>query len=228
MVTATYEDATTKDVTASAEFTGYDMATAGAQTVTVSYTEGEVTETATYDITVNAPATLTGITLSGTYPTEFGQGDTFSSEGIVVTANFDDNTTAVVTSEATFTGYDMSVLGEQTVTVSYEGQEATYTITIVEKKGTATNPYTVAEARAAIDANTGVTGVYAQGIVSQAGTVNNSGQISYYISADGLTTSDQLQAYKGKGIDGADFESDDDIQVGDVLMLTTSLSASFV
>lgn len=219
VVTATYEDATTKDVTASAEFTGYDMANAGAQTVTVSYTEGELTKTATYGITVNAPATLLSITLSGTYPTEFGQGDTFSSEGIVVTANFDDNTTANVTAEATFTGYDMSVLGEQTVTVSYEGQEATYTITIVEKKGTATNPYTVAEARAAIDAGTGVTGVYATGIVSQAGTVNNSGQISYYISADGLTTSDQLQAYKGKGIDGADFESDDDIQVGDVVVI---------
>jgi hypothetical protein len=58
VVTATYADATTRNVTASAEFTGYDMATAGAQTVTVSYSEGEVTETATYDITVNAPATL--------------------------------------------------------------------------------------------------------------------------------------------------------------------------
>lgn len=51
-VTATYEDASTNDVTNSASFSGYDMSTVGSQTVTVSYTEGEVTKTATYDITV--------------------------------------------------------------------------------------------------------------------------------------------------------------------------------
>ncbi len=225
VVTATYADATTRNVTASAEFTGYDMATAGAQTVTVSYSEGEVTETATYDITVNAPATLLSITLSGTYPTEFGQGDAFSSEGIIVTANFDDNTTADVTAEATFTGYDMDVLGEQTVTVSYEGQEATYTITVVEKKGTATNPYTVAEARAAIDAGTGVTGVYATGIVSKIVTAFNPtfGNISYNISADGTETADQLQAYRGFSYNGDWFTSADDIQVGDVVVVYGNL-----
>ena len=224
-VTANYESGKTADVTASAEFTGYDMATAGVQTVTVSYSEGEVTATANYDITVNAPATLLSITLSGTYPTEFGQGDAFSSEGIIVTANFDDNTTADVTAEATFTGYDMDVLGEQTVTVSYEGQEATYTITIVEKKGTATNPYTVAEAIAAIDAGTGITGVYATGIVSKIVTAFNPtfGNISYNISADGTETADQLQAYRGFSYNGDGFTSADDIQVGDVVVVYGNL-----
>lgn len=61
-VTATYENGNTKDVTAQAEFTGYDMSQAGEQTVTVSYTEGDVTKTTTYDITVNAVA-VTGISL---------------------------------------------------------------------------------------------------------------------------------------------------------------------
>ena len=220
VVTATYEDATTRDVTASAEFTGYDMATAGAQTVTVSYSEGEVTATANYDITVNAPATLLSISLSGTYPTEFGQGDAFSSEGIIVTANFDDNTTADVTAEATFTGYDMDVLGEQTVTVSYEGQEATYTITIVEKKGTATNPYTVAEAIAYIGtlgSATSATEVYVSGIISQVDSYNSKySSITYWISDNG-TTEGQMEVYSGKGIDGADFASVDDLQVGDIV-----------
>ena len=56
-VTATYDDESTADVTASATFTGYDMDAVGTHTVTVSYTEGEVTQTATYSITVNeAPA----------------------------------------------------------------------------------------------------------------------------------------------------------------------------
>ena len=226
VVTANYEDQTTKDVTASAEFTGYDMTTAGAQTVTVSYSEGEVTKTATYDITVNAPATLVSISLSGTYPTEFGQGDAFSSEGIVVTANYDDQSTKNVTEDATFTGYDMDVLGEQTVTVSYEGQEATYTINVVEKLGTETNPYTVAQARAAIDAGTGTQGVYAKGIVSKIVTAYNSqfGNISYNISADGTETADQLQAYRGKSYNGDNFTSADDIQVGDVVVVYGNLT----
>ena len=56
-VTATYGDASTADVTASAEFSGYDMEVAGDQTVMVSYTEEGITQTAQYDITVNeAPA----------------------------------------------------------------------------------------------------------------------------------------------------------------------------
>ncbi|MBR3646926.1 MAG: bacterial Ig-like domain-containing protein [Paludibacteraceae bacterium] len=129
-VTATYADASTQDVTANATFSGYDMDNAGEQTVTVSYTENEVTKTATYDITVNAPATLSSITLSGTYPTEFTQGDAFSSEGIVVTANWSDATTSIVTSDAEFAGYNMSATGEQTVTVSYGDKTATYTIMV--------------------------------------------------------------------------------------------------
>ena len=220
VVTANYEDQTTKDVTASAEFTGYDMETIGAQTVTVSYTEGEVTKTATYDITVNAPATLLSISLSGTYPTEFGQGDAFSSEGIVVTANYDDQSTKNVTEDATFTGYDMDVLGEQTVTVSYEGQEATYTITVVEKKGTATNPYTVAEAVAYIGtlgSATSATEVYVSGIISQVDSFNSKyGSITYWISDDG-TTEGQMEVYSGLNINGEQFSAKDDLQVGDIV-----------
>ena len=56
-VTATYDDESIETVSG-ATFTGYDMATAGTYTVTVSYTEGEVTETTTFDITVSAPEIL--------------------------------------------------------------------------------------------------------------------------------------------------------------------------
>ncbi len=61
-VTATYDDNTSEDVTEYATFDGYDMSAANTYEVTVSYTEREVTKTATYDITVNAVA-VTGITL---------------------------------------------------------------------------------------------------------------------------------------------------------------------
>ena len=139
-VTATYDDNTTEDVTEDASFEGYDMSTAGDQEVTVSYTEGEETKTATYDITVKN-IQLTGITLSGDYPTTFDVGDTFSHEGMTVTANYDDETTEDVTSSATFEGYDMSTAGEQEVTVSYTKGEvtkaATYNITVKALTGDA-------------------------------------------------------------------------------------------
>ena len=82
----------------------------------------------------SSSATLTGITLSGSYPTTFTEGDAFSHEGMTVTANYDDNSSKDVTGSATFSGYDKSATGSQTVTVSYtEGgvtETATYNITV--------------------------------------------------------------------------------------------------
>ena len=81
-----------------------------------------------------ASKSLSSIALSGTYPTAFEQGDTFSHDGMTVTATYSDSTTANVTSSATFSGYNMSNTGSQTVTVSYtEGgttKTATYTISV--------------------------------------------------------------------------------------------------
>ena len=53
-VTATYSDQSTKDVTSSATFSGYDLTKAGTYTVTVTYAEGGVTKTTSYSITVSA------------------------------------------------------------------------------------------------------------------------------------------------------------------------------
>ena len=127
-VIATFDDGTTKDVTSGAVFSEPDMSTAGTKTVTVSYTKGSVTKTATYDITVSA-VQLTEITLSGDYPTTFNVGDEFSHEGMTVTASYDDSTTEDVTADATFEGYDMNTAGTQTVTVSYTKGEVTKTAT---------------------------------------------------------------------------------------------------
>lgn len=87
-----------------------------------------------YKKTAAETKTLTSITLDG-QTTEFTEGDDFAFGG-TVTAHYDDESTKDVTTSATFTGYDMSVLDtEQTVTVSYtEGgvtKEASYTITVV-------------------------------------------------------------------------------------------------
>lgn len=136
VVTATYDNSNTKDVTANAIFSTPDMSTTGTKPVTVSYTESEVTKTTSYNITVNAPATLTGIALSGDQNTEFNVGSTFSYEGLVVTASYDDETSKVV-SGYTVSSPDMSTVGTKTITVSYTEngvtKTATYDITVSEK-----------------------------------------------------------------------------------------------
>ena len=54
VVTATYSDGSTKNVTSSAEITPPDLTTAGTKNVTVSYTEKEVTKTKVYQVTVSS------------------------------------------------------------------------------------------------------------------------------------------------------------------------------
>lgn len=87
------------------------------QSLAVTYTDGGGEHT----------AMLTGISLSGDYPLEFSKGDAFSHEGMTVTAHYDDESLKEVTSNATFSGYEMNTAGTQTVTVSYTEAEVTKT-----------------------------------------------------------------------------------------------------
>ena len=100
--------------------------------------------------------------------------------------------------------------------------EATYTID-PNASGTESNPYTVAEANAAIAAGTGITDVYVKGIVSKVVEVNTQyGNATYWISDDG-TESGQLEVYRGKYINKAAFTSADEIQVGDIVVVFGTL-----
>lgn len=80
-------------------------------------------------------------------------------------------------------------------------------------KGSESNPYTVAEAIAAIKAGAPTSEVYVTGIVSDVYFYNDQYKsLSYYISDDGK--SKDMQVYSGKGLNGADFTSKDDLKVG--------------
>ena len=80
-------------------------------------------------------------------------------------------------------------------------------------KGSESNPYTVAEAIAAIKAGAPTSEVYVTGIVSDVYYYSDQYKsLSYYISDDGK--SKDMQVYSGKGLNGADFTSKDDLKVG--------------
>ena len=75
---------------------------------------------------------LVAISVSGTYKTEYTVGDTFDSTGIVVTATYDKGDPKVVTSDATFTGFNSQAAGPCVVTVTYGGMSTTINLTIAE------------------------------------------------------------------------------------------------
>ena len=95
--------------------------------------------------------------------------------------------------------------------------EATYVI--LGHAGTETDPYTVADARAAIDANTGITGVYATGIVSEIPTAYSTqySNITFnFVDEEGDT--EFLQAYRCVGDEAAN------VQVGDIVVVYGNLT----
>ncbi len=112
---------------------------------------------------------------------------------------------------------------------TYNGGSKTFTLTVKDAdKGTESNPYTVAEALALINNLNGQTSwqVYVKGIVSGIVTAYNSqyGNISYNISDDGTTEANQLQAFRGLGLNGNQFTSENDLLAGDQVVVCGTLT----
>lgn len=95
---------------------------------------------------------------------------------------------------------------------------ATATYLILGHAGTAEDPYTVADARAAIDAGVGVTNVYVTGIVTEIPTAYSTqySNITFNFVDEG--GSDFLQAYRCTGTDAAN------VQVGDIVVVSGNLT----
>ena len=226
-VTANY-DVGDPELVTNYTVTAPDMTTAGQKTVNVSYSEGGVTKSASYQITVSS-TNLSSIEISSPKTTYY-VGESF--EKPTVTATYSNGHTSEVTESSTFTGYNLSTTGNQTVTVSYSfngtTKTLTYQITVKEipaQSGTADNPYTVEEARAAITAagSSTLSSKYTQGIICKIDYYDSTyHSITYWISDDG-TTSVMLEVYSGKGIGGANFSSTSDLSVGDIVVVVGEL-----
>ena len=111
---------------------------------------------------------------------------------------------------------------KQAADANYKAGSKTFSVEITnsdpDKAGTSAKPYTVAQARAAIDAGAGLTNVYVKGIVYEGGSSLSNGAMNYWISDDGTET-DKFEIYKGKGLDGADFASTSDVAIGDIVVV---------
>lgn len=116
-----------------------------------------------------------------------------------------------------FTKNDGTIVNEidkNSTIISIENTGTTTPDTPATGKGSLSDPYNVAEAIAVIKAGTApTTQVYLTGIISDVAFYNETYKsITYYISDDGKGK--DMQVYSGKGLNGADFASKEDLKVG--------------
>ena len=141
VITANYSDSSSATVTnyTSSPANGATLSTTGQITVTVHYTEGTVTVSASFIVTVTAK-TLTGITLNTTsVKKEYAKNEQLDLSGMVVTANYSDSTSTTVTGYTTdpTNGATLTTAETITVTVSYTEEAVTrtttFTVTVSEE-----------------------------------------------------------------------------------------------
>lgn len=193
-----------------------------------SVADGTVSASCTIEIT-EATRVLSGIEIIESSPKlAYNEGEEYGHEGLSVQALYDNAEKADVT-ELVEWSYSKAIAevgdDELVVTATYEengvvkSNSVTLQVTVAEQKGTASNPYTVEEARAAVDAGEGVTDVYASGIVtsiaySYSSTNKN---MSFYFSSTGATGT-ELEAYKLSS------DTDPNIEVGDNVTVRGNLT----
>jgi formylglycine-generating enzyme required for sulfatase activity len=149
VVTATYSDGTTAAVTGYS-VSGFDSATAGLKTITVTYEK----KTTSFTVTVNPEGIDPGLELTSikitTQPAkiQYNLGEELETAGMVVTATYSGGATAAVTGYTT-SGYDKNTLGNHTITVTYNGKTAEFTVNVIDP-----NLPTVATPTASVTAGT--------------------------------------------------------------------------
>ena len=109
------------------------------------------------------------------------------------------------------------------VTIADADSETTAPVSIANTKETA---YSVAKAIELIDAGVALSDVvFVKGIISKVDKFDETNKyINYWISDDGTETGGQLEAYKGKGLNGADFTAITDVEVGATVIITGTLT----
>lgn len=129
-VTATYLSGKTEDVTKDVVYTPTTLTSVGdAVSITVTYND----KITTFNVKVVAKAVTSLSVELDEAKTEYKHNEALDTSNVVVTAYYNDNTSADVTGQATFSpanGTVLSTVGEQKVTVSYEGKSIQYDITV--------------------------------------------------------------------------------------------------
>ena len=131
-------------------------------------------------------------------------------------------TVNATTGEVTGVAFGSAVI-TATATVSGDDYTDEYTIYVTSSL---TYPYSIAQAKTAIDSGHGLDNQYVKGVVYQVDNFNSTyNQITYWISDNG-SNSVPFEVYGGLGISGAGFSDVTDINVGDIVVVKGQLKKS--
>ena len=130
-VEATYSDGSTFVVTVTSDMvSGFDSSVAGTQTLTVTYEDC----TATFNVEVVENSVSNINILNYPSKTSYYVGEELDVSGLEIEAVYSDGSTSVVTVTSDMvSGFDSSVVGNQTLTVTYEDYTATFDVEVVEE-----------------------------------------------------------------------------------------------
>lgn len=194
MVTVICEDGYSLAVTEYA-VSGYSPTTVGQQTITVSYR----TFTASFRVTVES--TITGIEITALPDkVSYKQGEEFDSTGLVVSAVMQDGSKVAVT-DYTLSGFDGSVLGQQTIMAEYQEKTAVFTVTVVQNLLTAAcGTPTLANVTASLDLYTGVLTLQGTGAIKAFSSsaslfYNSKSKIKEVVVGEGITVIGSYMCY---------------------------------
>lgn len=160
-------------------------------------------------------------------PTITGTDNFLTSSEITITQGEADAiyyTTNGIEPTTSSTQYTAPFTISETTTVKTIAVKGTDVSAVAEAIFTKATVMTIAQARAAIDAGGDLTNKYVKGIISQIDSYNSTyHSITYWISDDGTTT-DQLEVYSGlAGVVKTQFESENDIHVGEEVIVKGTL-----
>lgn len=189
--------------------------TGSAQEVTFTASSNQVRATSIV-VTYSSASTNQVATpsISGTTPF-------YASTEVAITCGTDGASIQYSTDGTTWSDYSEPFTISETTTVQAKATKEGLTESeIASKTFTKGTVMTVAEARAAIDAGTGTTGVFVKGIISQIDDIDTGdyGNATYWISDDGTTT-DQFEVYRGYSLNGKKFTSADEIKIADEVVV---------
>ncbi len=125
-LTATYNDGTTKTVSSGFTCTPTTLNTAGAQKITVTYGG----KTTSFNVTVKEVALASIAVKSNPTKTSYYVGDTLNTNGLTLTAIYNNGTTKTVNGGFTCTPEKLETAGTQKITVTYGDKSTSFNVEV--------------------------------------------------------------------------------------------------
>ena len=233
--TAATETAFTFDLEEATRSFSIAVTTSAVCITSIELFEKEVVSGEATSVTIDASGIITTDIASGTAAGSFSavvkdaSSNTIDAASVTWTSSKPSVATINSTGEVT-----LVKKGTTTITASYAGVDGTYqpssntyvlnVTNSAANDGTSAKPFTVTEARDALDVSEidAETIYYVKGCIAKIGALSADGQLTYWISDDGSMTNN-IQCYKGKNVGGVAFAAATDLEIGDIATIKGKL-----